>query len=162
MGGGVLVVSLPLAAAPAHTSRGTPRGPSRDLRDPNILYLVPTRRLPFMRRRRLWFSKACSSLASCCETRPIAIRSSGHMDAVRGRPRPRFGSGLEALLTLDPEPDQRTDRGAELDSLLVRQIAQVCNLDVASDLLVHCQRIDDTKWCRSGAGVPAPRWGLDP
>jgi hypothetical protein len=65
-------------------------------------------------------------------------------------------------LTLDPEPDQRTDRGAELDSLLVRQIAQVCNLDVASDLLVHCQRIDDTKWRRSGAGVPAPRWGLDP
>ena len=85
------------------------------------------------------------------------------MDAVRGRRAPPLSApALEALLTLDPEPDQRTDRGAELDSLLVRQIAQVCNLDVASDLLVHCQRIDDTKWRRSGAGVPAPRWGLDP
>jgi hypothetical protein len=68
--------------------------------------------------------------------------SENTLDAVGGRPGPGLGSGIEALLALDPEPDQRADHGAELD-LLVGQVAEMRDLDVAGDVLMHGQRIDD-------------------
>ena len=56
--------------------------------------------------------------------------------------RARFGAGLHALLALDPEADQRADLGAELDRLVLRQVAEVLDLELALGVLVDGQCVD--------------------
>jgi len=46
------------------------------------------------------------------------------------------------LFTLDTQPDERADLGAELDGLLFGQVAEVLDLQLARRILVHGQRVD--------------------
>jgi hypothetical protein len=66
-----------------------------------------------------------------------------HLDAIGGRVGTRLGAGHEAFLALDAEPDQRADLAAQLDCLLLRQVAEVLDLDLAGGVLVDGQRVDD-------------------
>ena len=54
------------------------------------------------------------------------------------RDRPCFGP----LLTLDAEADQRADDGADLDCLVLGQVAQMLHLDLTVRVLVHGERVD--------------------
>src|SRR4051794_7911430 len=54
----------------------------------------------------------------------------------------RDGSGLHAFLALDPEPDQGTDRTANLDRLVLREVAEMLYLDSPRRVFVHGQRVD--------------------
>jgi hypothetical protein len=55
----------------------------------------------------------------------------------------RFGTGVHALLALDAQADERADHAADLDRFVLREVAQMLNLDLALGVLVHGQRIDD-------------------
>ena len=50
---------------------------------------------------------------------------------------------LEAGVALDAEPDEGADLAAELDRLVVREVAQVLNLDLAVRVLVDRKGVDD-------------------
>jgi hypothetical protein len=65
-----------------------------------------------------------------------------HLDAVGGRLGTRLGAGLEAVLALDAKPDQRADLGAQLDRLVLRQVAEVLDFELAGGVLVDGQRVD--------------------
>ena len=54
-----------------------------------------------------------------------------------------FGSGDRALFAFDPEADQRADGAAELDRLVLGEVAQVLHLDLSVRVLVDGQRVDD-------------------
>ena len=49
---------------------------------------------------------------------------------------------LGPLLTVDPKADQRTDHAAELDRLVLGQVAEMLNLDCSVGVLVNGERID--------------------
>ena len=63
-------------------------------------------------------------------------------DAVGARLGARLGAGLDAFLALDAEADQRADLAAELDRLLLGQVAEVLDLDLALGVLVDGQCVD--------------------
>ena len=48
-----------------------------------------------------------------------------------------------SLLALDAEADQRGDVATELDRLVLGQVAEVFDLDLACGVLVYDQRVDD-------------------
>jgi hypothetical protein len=56
---------------------------------------------------------------------------------------PSGRAGLEALLVLDAEPDERADVAAELDGLLLGQVAEMLDLDLALRVLVDREGVDD-------------------
>jgi hypothetical protein len=53
-----------------------------------------------------------------------------------------LGAGFEALLALDPEADQRGHLAANLDRLVLAEVAQVHHLDLAVGVLVDRERVD--------------------
>ena len=55
----------------------------------------------------------------------------------------RLGAGDHPFLALDPEADQRADLAAELDRLVLGEVAQVRDLDLSVGVLVHGERVDD-------------------
>ena len=66
-----------------------------------------------------------------------------HVDAVRRRLGARLRARDHPFLALDPEADQRADLAAELDRLILGEVAQVRDLDLAVRVLVHRERVDD-------------------
>ena len=64
----------------------------------------------------------------------------------------REGAGLHAFLALDAEADECTDLAAELDRLLVGEVAQVRHLDLPACVLVDREGIDHSH----GVALPQP------
>jgi hypothetical protein len=64
------------------------------------------------------------------------------LEALRASLGARERAGLHPLLALDAEPDQGADRGAQLDRLVLGQVAQMRDLDLAVGVLVNGQSID--------------------
>jgi hypothetical protein len=67
-----------------------------------------------------------------------------HADAVGRRFSASFGAGLHAFLAFDAETDQRADLAAELDRLVLGEVAQMRHLDLSVGVLVNRERVDDT------------------
>ena len=65
-----------------------------------------------------------------------------HLDAVGGGLGAGLGPGLQALLTLDAEPDEGADLAAELDRLVLGEVAEMGHLDLAVGVLVDGQGVD--------------------
>ena len=57
---------------------------------------------------------------------------------------PSWSAGLQAFLAVDAEADESGDLAAELDRLVLREVAEVRHLHFARCILVHCQRVDDS------------------
>ena len=55
---------------------------------------------------------------------------------------PAFGASLHAFLARDAEADQGADLGADSIASSLVEVAQVRDLDLAVDVLVHGQRVD--------------------
>src|SRR5262249_10819969 len=66
-------------------------------------------------------------------------------------------TGLRSLFPLEPEADESADLAANLDGLLLGQVAQVLGLQFAVGVLVDGQRIDHA----DGAAVMEPLKFLD-
>ena len=56
--------------------------------------------------------------------------------------RAELGARLHAFLALDAETDERTDLASELDRLLLAEVAEVHDLDLAVCVLVDGERVD--------------------
>ena len=55
----------------------------------------------------------------------------------------RLGARGHAFLALDAETDQRADLAAELDRLVLGEVAEVLDLDLSVGVLVDGERVDD-------------------
>ena len=55
---------------------------------------------------------------------------------------PACGAGLETLLALDAEAHERADLAAELDRLLLRQVAEMLDLHLALRVFVDSKRVN--------------------
>ena len=53
-----------------------------------------------------------------------------------------LGAGDRSFFAFDAESDQRPDLAAELDRLVLGEVAQVLHLDLSFGVLVHRQRVD--------------------
>jgi hypothetical protein len=72
---------------------------------------------------------------------PCVIRREWGRTRIRGRS-PGGGSGSHAFLAFDAQTDQGTDLAAELDRLVLGQVAEVLHLHVPIGVLVNGQRVD--------------------
>src|SRR5207248_3412359 len=63
-------------------------------------------------------------------------------DALRSRLGAGGRSCLDSLFSFDAEADQRPDLAAELDRLILGEVAQMLNLDLSVDVLVDRERVD--------------------
>jgi hypothetical protein len=66
-----------------------------------------------------------------------------HADAVGRRFSARFGARVHALFALDAEADQGADLAAELDRLVLGEVAEMRDLDLSGGVLVDGERVDD-------------------
>lgn len=62
------------------------------------------------------------------------------------------GALLSAFFALDPEADKRADHAAELDRLLLAQVAEVLHLDLSVCILVNGKRVYHSP---VGGGAPS-------
>src|SRR6266700_1268297 len=96
-------------------------------------------------------SRSCSSCASSAVTSPIPTRSSGLMkpSLIRKPPARTIASRSGTAQwcsskTSAAEAHQSADLAAELDRLLLGQVAEMLHLQLAVRVLVHGQRVDHT------------------
>src|SRR5215217_2023809 len=75
------------------------------------------------------------------ENVPCVVVGEG-MDAVGAHLGARGRTGLETGFSFDAQADQRADLGAELDRLILREVAEMLDLDLAVGVLVHGKRVD--------------------
>ena len=66
------------------------------------------------------------------------------------------GAGLETFFSFDAQSDQGADRRAELDRLILGQVAQMRDFDARLQHPCTPQSSRSREWCRSPAGAPAP------
>src|SRR5262245_29699535 len=65
-----------------------------------------------------------------------------HLQSVLAGGRTRLGARSHPSLALDPDTQECADCGSELDGLLLRQIAEVLDLDLTAGVLVDSQCVD--------------------
>ena len=112
---------------------------------PSLMRKPPARAIASRSGTAQWCSSRISAAAESfgmSSRTSQASSSEKTCDAVGGGLGARLGAGLHALLALDPEADQRADLAAELDRLVLGQVAQVRDLDLAVGVLVDGQRVD--------------------
>src|SRR3954454_3659952 len=71
------------------------------------------------------------------------VRFGEHIDAIGGRFRAGDGADLGTLFSRDPETDEGGDLASQLDRLVLGEVAEMLDLDLALAVLVDSERIDD-------------------
>ena len=118
---------------------------SSGLMKPSLIRNPPARAIASRSGTAQWCSISSSAAAESLGMSSRTSQASSSVntcDALGGRLRTGDRAGLHALLALDPEADQRADLAAELDRLVLGEVAEVLHLDLALGVLVDGERVD--------------------